>query len=285
MRKKLTMSILILAILLGIALYNNPFTTLQDGDIVGVRYTGTLDNGTIFDTNIQAIAQQNDLHKPNYDLLVFTIGQQQVIPGFEKTVKRMKQGQTKTVKIQPENAYGTYDDTRITEVERRRIIPREVALKRIQSTSIENFRFEYSKSPVIGETVHSDNAVFPNTILSFDEKIVTLRADPTIGEVIQLPDVAWSSTVLAINEKTITVRQDPDTSKDIESSLGPVDIIVFEDLIHMVLRAEIGDEFQTPAGPAKIKDIQDLTIYVDLNHPLAGQTLEFEITLESIKSN
>ena len=69
------------------------------GDTVAMNYTGRLEDGTVFDSNID----------PNFghtDPLEFTLGAGQMIPGFEKEILGMKVGEKKTFKIPPEEAYG-----------------------------------------------------------------------------------------------------------------------------------------------------------------------------------
>ncbi|MEJ2201750.1 MAG: FKBP-type peptidyl-prolyl cis-trans isomerase, partial [Desulfuromonadaceae bacterium] len=57
----------------------------KDGDTVKVHYTGTLADGTVFDSSRER------------DPLEFTLGQGQLIPGFEKTVLGMTAGESRTV--------------------------------------------------------------------------------------------------------------------------------------------------------------------------------------------
>jgi len=66
------------------------------GDSVSVYYTGMLNNGTVFDSNVNAAP------------LTFTVGAHQVIPGFENALTGMKAGETKTVNISVDQAYGPY---------------------------------------------------------------------------------------------------------------------------------------------------------------------------------
>ena len=68
----------------------------KTGDTVKVHYTGTLNNGTVFDTSIQR------------EPLEFTIGQGQLIPGFEQAVIGMKVGESTTVTIPVAQAYGPH---------------------------------------------------------------------------------------------------------------------------------------------------------------------------------
>ncbi|MEM9671184.1 MAG: peptidylprolyl isomerase [Bacteroidota bacterium] len=77
----------------------------KTGDTVQVHYTGTLDDGSQFDSS-----RQRD--QP----LEFTLGQGQMIPGFEKAVDGMEVGDSKQVKIPSQEAYGEKKPEMIMEV-------------------------------------------------------------------------------------------------------------------------------------------------------------------------
>ena len=76
------------------------------GDSVRVHYTGKMHNGTKFDTSRDG------------NPLEFTIGEGKIIPGFEKMVIGMKQGDMKTVTVPSDEAYGPRRDDRIITVDR-----------------------------------------------------------------------------------------------------------------------------------------------------------------------
>jgi len=78
----------------------------KDGDTVDVHYTGTLEDGTEFDSS------------EGRDPLQFTIGAGQMISGFENAVYGMKVGETKTVTIPAAEAYGQHDEDLVIEVNR-----------------------------------------------------------------------------------------------------------------------------------------------------------------------
>lgn len=68
---------------------------IKKGDGVKVEYTGTLDDGTVFDSS--------EKHgKP----LEFEAGAGQLIKGFDDAVIGMKKGEEKTIRIEPNEAYG-----------------------------------------------------------------------------------------------------------------------------------------------------------------------------------
>lgn len=67
---------------------------VKEGDTVKVHYTGTLKNGEVFDTS------------QDREPLEFTLGQGQLIPGFENAVIGLGVGESTSVDISSEEAYG-----------------------------------------------------------------------------------------------------------------------------------------------------------------------------------
>lgn len=81
-------------------------TQAKAGDTVRIHYRGTLDDGSEFDSSA------------GRDPLEFTVGGGQVIPGFENAVAGMAVGESKTVTIPPEEAYGQKNPGMVHEVPR-----------------------------------------------------------------------------------------------------------------------------------------------------------------------
>jgi FKBP-type peptidyl-prolyl cis-trans isomerase len=73
--------------------------TAKTGDTVSMNYTGRLENGTIFDSNV-------DPKFNHAEPFVFTLGAGQVIAGWDKGIVGMKIGEKKTLTIPPQDAYG-----------------------------------------------------------------------------------------------------------------------------------------------------------------------------------
>jgi peptidylprolyl isomerase len=78
----------------------------KEGDIVVVHYTGKLADGCIFDTSRDS------------DPLRFTLGEGSMIPGFEEAIIGMSPGESKTVELPPEKAYGNYLEDRLITLNR-----------------------------------------------------------------------------------------------------------------------------------------------------------------------
>ena len=84
-------------------------TQAKAGDTVRIHYRGTLDDGSEFDSSA------------GRDPLEFTLGGGQVIPGFDNAVTGMTVGESKTVTIPPEEAYGEKNPGMVHEVPRAEI--------------------------------------------------------------------------------------------------------------------------------------------------------------------
>ncbi len=80
----------------------------KQGDTVRVHYTGTLDDGTMFDTSADR------------EPLVFTIGGGQVIVGFDIAVLDMAPGEKRVSVIPALEAYGEHSPELVTDVDRER---------------------------------------------------------------------------------------------------------------------------------------------------------------------
>ena len=84
---------------------NNMSETAQvakAGDMVSMNYTGRLEDGTVFDSNVDPKFQ-------HVEPFVFALGAGQVIPGWDEGIVGMKVGEKKTLVVPPEKAYGPND--------------------------------------------------------------------------------------------------------------------------------------------------------------------------------
>lgn len=81
----------------------------KPGDTVRMHYTGSLADGTEFDSSA------------GRDPLEFELGSGQIIPGLDAGVTGMEVGDTKTVVIEPSDAYGDRDPARVQAVPREQI--------------------------------------------------------------------------------------------------------------------------------------------------------------------
>ena len=126
----------------------------KEGDTVKVHYAGKLDDGTVFDTSA------------NRDPLEFTIGKGQLIPGFEQAVVGMNPGESKTVKLPSDKAYGPRREEMVVVMERK--------------------EFPAQIKPTVGQQMQvrqADGQTFVVMVTDMSESTVTLDANhPLAGQ-------------------------------------------------------------------------------------------------------
>lgn len=88
---------------------------IENNSKVTLDYEGKLEDGQIFDSS-----KHGDHSHP----LIFTVGEGNVIPGFEKAVLGMELDEEKEFEIAPEDAYGMPDERLIQEIPRN-VLPAE----------------------------------------------------------------------------------------------------------------------------------------------------------------
>lgn len=138
----------------------------QQGDTVKVHYTGRLDDGSVFDSS--------DGGAP----LEFTIGGGQMIPGFEQGVVGMAAGESRTVIIAADQAYGIYQPQGVIEVPRSDIpasIPLEVGMQ-LQATGRDSRPAYMTVLELSADRVKLDgNHPLAGKDLTFDLQLVEIQ--------------------------------------------------------------------------------------------------------------
>lgn len=109
----------------------------KSGDTVKIHYTGTLDDGTQFDSSA------------GREPLEFTVGSGQVIPGFDKAVEGMAVGDEKDVNIEPDDAYGPRQEEMMQEV------PKSALPAELEPTEGMNLQAQGQDGQVINVTIAS----------------------------------------------------------------------------------------------------------------------------------
>ncbi len=203
-----------------------------EGDIAQIRYTGKLRNGSVFDSG-------------NF---TFRVGTGEVISGVDQAVVGMRIGESKTITLPPEQAYGYYDPNRILS------IPLVQELNRTEETSVEIFRLTFEEEPALNRMYQLEGMEWPIRVIEIRNQTVVMRYEPEDGMVFEMKDsvgnVYGTSRVSVEGGKIIV------TSYPVEGSL-----------------------VTTVVGAGRITDVNETHMRMDFNHNLAGETLIFEITL------
>ncbi|MBV7395787.1 FKBP-type peptidyl-prolyl cis-trans isomerase [Mameliella sediminis] len=129
-------------------------TQVKSGDTVRIHYTGTLSDGTTFDSS------------QGRDPLQFEVGSGQIIPGLDKAIPGMTVGDKKTVQVPADEAYGQSNPEARQDVPRSEI-PAEIPLDLGTQLQVQ--------AP--------GGQVMPVTVVAVTEEVVTLDANhPLAGK-------------------------------------------------------------------------------------------------------
>jgi peptidylprolyl isomerase len=157
---------MVMAALLLAACGKGENRVIKNGDRIQVEYTGTLVDGTQFDSNVGG------------DPLEFTVGAGEMIAGFDKAVVGMKVDETKTVNIPAPEAYGEHVDELVLELGRNKLAP--------------------GMDPKVGDKVQmqSNGQTFVVTVVAVTDSIVTVDANHELAG----KDLTFKIKILGINK-------------------------------------------------------------------------------------
>jgi FKBP-type peptidyl-prolyl cis-trans isomerase 2 len=255
---------------------------VKAGDTVKVMYVGYFQNGTVFDTNYESVAQKNGIERTSFEPLEFSVGQGEVIDGFDNAVSGMKVGEKKTFTLQPADAYGEYDETLIERIPKVGYTNRTTEIETVFDVPKYLFAQVFGKEPSVNDIVNSSTESISYKVLNTTTANVTLEMQLTKGQIISSQSSLWNSTVIDISGKKAKIRQDPQNGTIMPNSIGYSVITIEGDKIVSTLNAEVGTQFQTQFGFGMVKEVTENEVIIDTNPPLAGKTLVFDVELVSI---
>jgi len=141
---------------------------IKKGDKVKVDYTGKLEDGSIFDSST---------HGDHSHPLEFEVGAGQLIKGFDEAVLGMELGDTKTITLQPEEAYGQVREELIQKVPKE-MIPESDKLKpgmMLMAGTPDGHEFPVRVKDVSEKEITVDmNHPLAGKVLKFEIKIVEI---------------------------------------------------------------------------------------------------------------
>jgi FKBP-type peptidyl-prolyl cis-trans isomerase 2 len=191
------------------------------GQTIKVDYIGKLLDGRVFDTSKLSVAL-NDAEYPktlsftlrsntSYTPLSFEVGAGKMISGFDAAVVGMKVGQTKTVTLTPDEAYGDMDPTKLVTFQLTETAPL------LRTLTANTFKAEYGADAAPGLTVYDPMYGWEATVLEYDEQAdrVTVKNVPTLNALYRIygsGSSGWDVMVTGIdsNSDLITVQHQLD---------------------------------------------------------------------------
>lgn len=173
----------------------------------------------------------------------FILGQEEIFPALEKAMEGMKVGEERNISVSPEEGYGE------RALEKVQTIQRIVVLPKFTELSPSDFKTAFGNEPYINETI-------------------TLNY--------------WSARVASVTNTTVKLLHEPENNTAVNTDYGTAIVTVNETHVTTTLTPELGAFVLSDLGKGVISDINESSITVDFNHPLAGKTLVFEVAVSEI---
>jgi FKBP-type peptidyl-prolyl cis-trans isomerase SlyD len=229
----------------------NATLTAQYGDTVSVDYTLRVD-GTVVDTSLPDVARQAAIYDSSrvYQPISFSmVLGGQMIDGFVKGIVGMQQGETRNFTVSAADAYGLVDPSKITNQSRyyNMSVYEDVPMDYFVSQNI---------TPKVGYTFPS--AVGYVSVENITNDTVQIKYMLSPGQ--QFAVDGLPQTVVNITNDSMVIRFD-------------------------VVQGEtynVTDESTGAVVPARAVYVDNQTMVMDENNPLAGKDLDFEVTVRSI---
>ena len=296
-KKKLAFAAVIVVLFVGASLFfafvDNPITGFfvradgaAAGDTVRVLYTGTLENGEVFDTTNEELGNEIGLERLSYEPLEFVVGSGYVIEGFDDAVLGMMVGEVVTVTLPPELAYGGTDPAMVVTSDREVEFNRTEEMPLETEIPAEQFIQVFGLKE-IGEEFKVLDTEFTYRVLDISDTDVSVMIVLEVGEIYRFPGSAWNSTVVKISDGYATLRHNPGET-EIQTEFGETILRYTEDKIIIRTNPIVGGTVMVPdrltGGTITgiVINVTEASITVDMNHRLAGKTLKFEIELVEI---
>lgn len=288
-----------LPLTLGVAV---PAQAAKVGDQVNVDYVGRFTNGTLFDTSVRAVGE-GPFEKPagfrrDYQPLQVLLGPEAgTIEGFWKGIVGTGVGQSKTIALSPEEAYGNatlrQDVPRTTELQRL-----SQPLPRVQNFPRTILTQQLNASSKVGDLISLADPSGNNRtylITALDTVNTSISWQVKQGDAFTIYPV-WPGQSFAhvVTNDTVVFRTTP---------AQPAQALTFyafwpnatrvqsmnETAIVIDTSPRVGSTFQLPqqgAGTARIADLTPTSIVVERpnSHPLAGQTLVFDLAVRDART-
>jgi FKBP-type peptidyl-prolyl cis-trans isomerase 2 len=269
-------------LLLALLLISCASPVVKRGDYVLVTYTGRYLNGTIFDTNDPKLIGEISAPASHFTSLPVYVGSGDVVQGFENALLGMKEGETRTVVIKAAEAYGGYDPANAITVPKRVIFPMEVHIQRTVVTPKAEFLQKAGVAVVLPATLF-ETQNFEYNVTDVNATDITLYIIRPTKEPVNLEGAAWNSTLKSSTENAFTFKHIVTDNTTYLTQYGPMTSDVNATHIVLTTNFVVGQEYGTPGGVGRVTKETDSAVTIDFNHPLAGQNLNFTITVNAIE--
>ncbi|MFP4050668.1 MAG: FKBP-type peptidyl-prolyl cis-trans isomerase [Thermoplasmata archaeon] len=259
------------------------------GDKVTVHYTGMLQDKRIygnewrvFDTSRKSVPEEKILTYREGERgqpYTFTLGEG-VIEGWNNEIKGMEEGERKTFKVQPSEAYGSASDKLFFEIDKTETVPV------FETMNMTEFNNRYDDEPTGRITVKDQFWGWNKKVISIEGDMIVLKNEPEVGKEYQSykqDGPGFTSEVVSIDTNAnegkgiIEIKNHAETAITVDAEHIGEHIPRFKNVSK--IKNDVG---QNPKPTGIVVEVED-KIMIDFNEEVMGKTLRFNVEIVSIE--
>jgi FKBP-type peptidyl-prolyl cis-trans isomerase 2 len=224
---------------------------VQQGDLVRVNYTATLENGKVFHTTFAQVAKDPGTSKvawyeepKEFAPEEVLAGEQGSIPGMGDAILGLAPGEKKRKTLPAEKAYGPSDPRKIAQFSCLKKMPKTMRM------TAQEYMEEFNSFPVQGKEV--------NLVPYFKARVVE------------------------VTEHDVKLKFLAEDGEQVKESFGTARITVDEKNVTIRLAPRVGAFFEVKGQKGRITSTEGNVFTVDFNHPLAGKAVMLDLEVVSL---
>jgi len=198
---------------------------------------------------------------------------------LDKAIEGLKAGKSVTVTLNPEDAFGEYNESYISVVNRTQEIKREFELNRTMIVPAADFKSALQEDPVIGNK-YEIGEPWNGTVTEIEEGNVTISRDAEEGQFIPINEIIYANVTKVTGESVTLLYGAEEQEK--ESPSGNLTVTVDADYIYIKSTPPKGKQIVMGFFPATVLDYNETSITLDYNVQYAGKKIIAELKLVEI---
>jgi len=198
---------------------------------------------------------------------------------LDNEIKALKEGETKTITLGSEDAFGDYDEFLLSNVSRIEKLNRTYEINKTFWVTLDSFVQGFNEQPVLNKEYTIQGGPWPYKVAELNSTHVKLSHEATLNQ--EIPDSIFTDKVIGINESKIKIRIGGNDSITPTAS-GNLEVKFDDEHITTTLTPQIGQEVSLGLTSSIVTGMNSTHLFLDGNNPLAGKTLVVKIILNGI---
>lgn len=245
-------------------------SALKSGDSADIEYTMLIDGKEIA-SNISRFS-------------VGSIGE-----GFgllsdkaDKAAIGLNKSSSITVNFSPSEAYGEYDPSKLSIINRTQSIKRIEEINRTFTVSLASFEGNFDEKPVLNKIYSPEGAPWSYKVIALDNSSVKLSQEVSEGKIIPISTIMFAKVIKVTSDRITTQLNLNSENSTLQIPTGNLTLYSDKDYLHFRLTPPVGEVIPLNNALAKVISFNETSIVVDYNNPYAGKNVTLVLKVISI---